>query len=110
MSTMAGTMRIDLPLAVRPVLENITGNTPDQKIAHLLHGELRRNLQACEHEQLELEIKYGLEYEEFVRRLQAGELGDEFAYDLEMDAIRWSDLTAEKRHWLRQMNLLRSSK
>jgi len=88
-------------------LESLTGATLDQKIAHLLLGEIRRNLGACEQERLELEVKYGLEHSEFQRQLEAGALGDEFGYELEMDAMRWDDLIAEKQHWLRQLRLVK---
>ncbi len=74
--------------------------TPDQKIENPLIGEMHHNLEACEQERLALEIKYSLEYDEFKRRLEAGELGDEFEYALELDALRWGDLIAEKKHWL----------
>jgi hypothetical protein len=69
-------------------------------------GDVDRNLQACEQELVQLEIKYGLTYDEFRRRLEAGELGNEFAYPLELDAMRWSDLIAEKKHWLSQVDRL----
>jgi hypothetical protein len=101
------TMTVELPSQVRPVLDSVAGETPDQKIANLLIGEIRHNLEACEQERLALEIKYGLEYDEFKRRLEAGELGDEFEYTLELDAIKWDDLIAEKKHWLQQLGLLR---
>jgi hypothetical protein len=103
------TMTVELPLRVRPVLDSIAGDTPDQKIANLLMGEIRHNLEECEQERLALEIKYGLEYDEFKRRLEAGELGDEFDYPLELDALKWEDLIAEKKHWLQQLGLLRDS-
>ena len=102
-------MTVELPLRVRPVLDSIAGDTPDQKIANLLMGELRHNLEGCEQERLALEIKYGLEYDEFKRRLQAGELGNEFEYSLELDALKWDDLIAEKKHWLQQLSLLRDT-
>jgi len=69
-----------------------------------MSDEARRNLGACERDLLALEIKYGLEYEAFMEKLEAGELGDEFTYLLEMDALRWRDLIAEKKHWLQQLN------
>ena len=53
------------------------------------------------------EGKYGLEYTDFQRRLEAGILGDEFGHALEMDAMRWGDLIAEKKHWLQQLGSLR---
>ena len=109
MAESAETMIVELPLRVRPVLDSIAGDTPDQKIENLLIGEVRHNLEACEQERLALEIKYGLEYDEFKRRLEAGELGDEFEYPLELDALKWDDLIAEKKHWLHQLSLLRDT-
>ncbi|HOU12392.1 MAG TPA: hypothetical protein PKZ84_04690 [Anaerolineae bacterium] len=107
--TDAETMTVELSPQVGSVLGGITGETLNQKIAYLLQNEVRRNLEACERDQLEFEIKHGLEYEAFIERLEAGELGDEFAYSLEMDALRWGDLVAEKKHWLQQLNVLRES-
>lgn len=100
-------MTIELSAQVGPVLDSVSGETPNQKIAHLLLGQIRHHLEASEREQLEFEIKYGLEYAEFVQKLEAGDLGNEFGYALEMDALRWGDLVAEKRHWLQQLNQLR---
>ena len=60
MSTRIETMTIELSPEMRPVLNSVAGETPDQKIAHLLLGEIRHHLEACEQERLELEIKRGL--------------------------------------------------
>lgn len=98
---------VDLSPQVGAVLGGVTGETFDQKIAYLLQNEVRRHLEACERDQLELEIKHGLEYEAFVEQLESGALGNEFGYALEMDALRWGDLIAEKKHWLQQLNALR---
>lgn len=65
------------------------------------------SLEACEREQLALEAKYGLSYDDFKRELESGSLGDEFAYEIEMDAIHWEDLIAEKRHRLEQLSAIR---
>jgi hypothetical protein len=91
---------------MRLVLDRIEGDTIDQKIVHLLANELRRRLQDCEQEILELEIKYGLMYEQFQARLQAGELGDPFSYSLEQDAMRWDNLVTEKKEWLAQLRAI----
>ena len=103
----AASVTVTLPSQVQRVLESLTGTTPDQKIVHLLMGEIRRNLEACEGERLELEVKYGMEYDEFRQQLEACALGDEFGYDLETDAMRWDDLIAEKKYWLQQLRLTR---
>lgn len=95
--------KLDLSSDIRLILENISGKDLNDKIAHLLASELRRFLSECEQETLQLEIKYGCEYEEFKKRLRTGKLGNEFAYPLEQDAIRWEDLITEKKHWLKQL-------
>jgi hypothetical protein len=98
---------VTLPRKSQMILETLAGDTPDEKIAHLLLDEIERNLEACEKERLALEVKYGVEYPEFQRQLEAGTLGDEFGYTLETDAVRWADLIAEKQYWLQQLRLAR---
>ncbi len=100
-------MVIEISPTMRPVLDSMSGETLEQKIAHLLQAQIRHYLEACEHERLGLEIKYGLEYADFEQKLEAGELGDEFGYDLEMDAMRWNDLIAEKKYRLQQLGLFK---
>ncbi len=70
MSTLTEAMVIELSPQGRPVLDSMSGETPEQKIAHLLLGEIRSYLDACERERLGLEIKYGLEHAEKKYRLQ----------------------------------------
>ena len=96
----------DVAPEMQVVLDRVDGETIDQKLVHLLTSELRRRLQECEGEILDLEIKHGSMYDEFQARLQAGELGDPFSYPLEQDAMRWDDLMAEKEHWLSQIRSL----
>jgi hypothetical protein len=103
------TVTVDLSPQVGFVLGSVAGETLHQKIVYLLQNEVRRHLEACERDQLELEIKHGLEYEAFVEKLESGALGDAFEYTLEMDTLRWGDLVAEKKHWLQQLNVLRES-
>lgn len=91
---------------IKPILENIAGKGLNEKVARLLISELRRYLLECEQEILQLEIKYGYEYDEFKQRLRQGQLGNEFAYPLETDAMRWEDLITEKRYWLKQLKIV----
>ncbi|MEA3459974.1 MAG: hypothetical protein U9R11_04795 [Chloroflexota bacterium] len=91
---------VEIAPQIRLILDKLSEGTINQKIAQLLLNEVRRYLEECEREMLDLEIKYSLSYEEFKARLEAGKLGDPFSYPLEQDAMRWDDLVAEKRHWL----------
>lgn len=106
MTAQTATMSIEISSRVQPVLDSMAGETPDQKIINLLCGELRRNLEACDKELLDFEVKYGVEHHEFEQKLASGELGHEFDYELELDAMRWQDLIVEKKHWLKQLSYL----
>lgn len=98
---------VEMAPQIQLLLDEIGGETTDQKIAHLLLNELRRYLEECEREMLDLEIKYGLTYEEFKAHLEAGKLGDPFSYPLEQDAMRWDDLMAERQHWLSRLKTIK---
>lgn len=93
---------------IRPILDRLEGETTDQKIARLLFHQLRRYLEECEREMLDLEIKYGLTYDQFKARLERGELGNPFSYPLEQDAMRWDDLMVEKHQWLSYLKSVES--
>ncbi len=88
---------------LEPVLERMQGATLNEKLAHLVANELRRYLEEVERESLEYEIKYGVNYEQFTTKLERGELGDPYAYEVEQDAMRWEDLVDERKMWLEQL-------
>jgi hypothetical protein len=88
---------------LQPTFERLQGKTFDEKLVRLVANELRRYLEQVEHDALEFEIKYGIDYEQFAAKLETGELGDAFAYDREQDAMRWESLVAEKKMWLEQL-------
>ena len=94
---------VEIAPQIQLILDKFSGETINQKIAHLLLNEVRRYLEECEREMLDLEIKYGLSYGDFKAQLEAGKLGDPFSYPLEQDAMRWDDLVAEKQYWLNRL-------
>jgi len=97
---------VEIAPQIQTILDKFSGETINQKIAHLLFNEVRRYLEECEREMLDLEIKYGLSYQEFKTQLETGKLGDPFSYPLEQDAMRWDDLIAEKQHWLNHLKAI----
>jgi len=94
---------IQIAPQLEPALERMQGKTFDEKITRLIANELRRYLEQVERESLEYEIKYGVNYEQFAAKLERGELGDPYSYELEQDAMRWEDLVDEKQMWLGQL-------
>ena len=86
-------------IKIEPALKDIIndlGPDPDIEAVKIFNIGLKELLRECEEEIMKLEIKYGVSYEEFKKRLDAGELGDSFSYPLEKDAMLWEDLMSEK--------------
>lgn len=90
---------LTLSSPVKEILEKI-GGEPESRAVGLLISGIKENLKECELEILELETKYGYPFEVFKDRLVSRQLGDEFSYDLERDAMRWEDLLIEKINWI----------
>lgn len=90
---------LTLSSPIKEILEKI-GGEPESRAVGLLISGVKENLKECELEILELEMKYGYPFEIFKDKLTSGQLGDEFSYDMERDAMKWEDLLIEKRNWL----------
>jgi hypothetical protein len=90
---------LTLSSPIKEILEKI-GGEPESRAVGLLISGIKENLKECELGILELETKYGHSFEIFKDRLASGQLGDEFSYELERDAMRWEDLLIEKRNWI----------
>lgn len=90
---------LTLSSPIKEILEKV-GGEPESTALGLLISGIKENLRGCELEILELETKYGYSYETFKDRLASGELGEEFSYAIEKDAMRWEDLLIEKRNWI----------
>lgn len=101
---------LTLSSPIKEILEKI-GGEPESRAIGLLISGIKENLKECELEMLELETKYGYPFEIFKDRLASGQLGEEFSYDMEKDAMRWEDLLIEKRNWIEMIkkieNLIR---
>jgi hypothetical protein len=84
---------------MREILEKI-GGEPEGRALELLIAGIKENLKECELELLDLETRYGFPFEVFNAKLKSGEIGSEFSYDIEKDAMKWEDLIAEKKNWI----------
>lgn len=98
---------LTLSSPIKEILEKI-GGEPESRAVGLLISGIKENLKECELEMLELETKYGYPFEIFKDRLASGQLGDEFSYDMEKDAVRWEDLLIEKRNWIEMIKKIQN--
>ena len=90
---------LTLSTPIKEILEKIGGEPEDIAMGLLISG-IKENLKECELEILEFETKYGYSFEVFKAKSDSGQIGSEFSYDLEKDAMRWEDLLIEKRTWI----------
>jgi hypothetical protein len=90
---------LTLSSPIKEILGKI-GGEPESRAIRLLISGIKENLKECEFEILEFETKYGYPFEIFKEKLTSGQIGDEFSYDMERDAMRWEDLLIEKRSWI----------
>ena len=90
---------LTLSSPIKEILGKI-GGEPESKALRLLISGIKENLKECELEILEFETKHGHPFEIFKDKLASGQLGDEFSYIMERDAMRWGDLLIEKRSWI----------
>ncbi len=90
---------LTLSSPIKEILEKI-GGEPEERVVGLLISGVKENLKECELEILKLETKHGYPFEIFKDKSISGQLGDEFSYEIEKDAIRWEDLLIEKKNWI----------
>jgi hypothetical protein len=90
---------LTLSSPIKEILGKI-GGEPESKALMLLISGIKENLKECELEILAFETKYGHSFEIFKDKLASGQLGDEFSYIMERDAMRWEDLLIEKKSWI----------
>jgi len=101
---------IELSPDLKDILKEL-GIVEEETVLKALTSGFKELLIDCEKDILEFEVKYGLSFEVFKRRLDSGEFGDPFAYPIEKDAMIWEDLIKEKNvrlEALRKMEKLRA--
>ena len=100
---------IEISPQLRGILERWGGKGEEEALILCIKGS-RASLRECEEEILNYEVKYGISFEEFKKRLDQGEWGDPYSYELEKDTMRWEDLIAEKKIWLSLVKALETLK
>ncbi|MEJ5310757.1 MAG: hypothetical protein WHX52_13410 [Anaerolineae bacterium] len=89
-----------------PYFEYVEGETFTHKILALINGYFVQQLQACEQEIREYELRYGVTFAEFAERWENGAIPDPWSHSTERDYMEWEGLEAERRNWLLQLRNL----
>lgn len=88
--------------------EYVEGETLTDKILALIKGYFVQQLQACEQEIREYELRYGLTFTAFSERWEAGDIPEAWSYPVERDYMEWEGLEAERKNWLTQLRNLQA--
>lgn len=91
-----------------PYFEYVEGETFTNKMLALIRGYFVQQLQACEQEIRDYEVRYGITFVEFAERWENGAILDPWAHSTERDYMEWEGLAAERKNWLTQLRNLQS--
>ena len=99
-----------ITLAVQPktmeVLARLRGETPDEKILALVESYLSSQIQTCEREIAEYEIKHRATFADFAEAWAQNQIQGKHTHAIERDYMEWEGLEAEKRQWLAMLKQL----
>jgi len=92
----------DLDVAVEALsyLDYVEGETTTDKILALIAIHFATQLQACEREIRQYELKYGLTFAEFAVLWEKDEIPGRWSHPVERDYMEWEGLEAERKNWL----------
>lgn len=70
------------------------------KILSLIAIHFATQLQACERESRQYELKYGMAFGEFAALWEKDEIPERWSHSVERDYMEWEGLEAERKNWL----------
>ena len=91
---------LDVTTEVLSYLDYVEGGTPKDKLLSLIAAHFTAQLQECEEEIREYELKYGMTFHEFVEAWERDEIPERWSHSVERDYMEWEGLEAERGKWL----------
>lgn len=96
MTTMTPTLTI--PKATLRALTELTGDPrPDVALLITLKDAVEHRLEKIDQAIHAFEQKYGMSFEQFQSRGEAGEIPNQFSYDIESDYLEWDGLVSRRK-------------
>ncbi len=84
-------------------LQDMEGDTLEEKIVRLLSRESTNLLRECEDEIRGFELKYKMTFEKFAEAWEKGEIPAKWSHPVERDYMVWEELEAERKEYLSQL-------
>ena len=99
---------LDITAEMLSYLDYVKGETVTDKMLSLIAAHFATQLQACEREIRQYELKYGVTFAEFAELWEEGRIPERWSHPVERDYMEWEGLEAERRNWLSLLNDLPS--
>ncbi len=91
---------VTLSKDMEKVLNFMPGKRTEDKIINLIIDSLSFKLRECEEKIVELEVKYGMTFEEFKESWNTEKIADKYSHRVERDYMEWEGFQMEKKRWL----------
>lgn len=86
---------IRVPESLDEILSYLDGDSLDEKLVQLVASDLTRRLQVCSDRIVAFEAKYGMEFADFARAWEVGEIPSPSSHQSEADYMEWESLVDE---------------
>jgi len=91
---------LDVAVETLSYLDYVEGETMTDKILSLIAIHFATQLQVCEREISQYELKYGMTFVEFAALWEKDEIPERWSHPVERDYMEWEGLEAERKNWL----------
>lgn len=102
--------KVTLSKSAREALKLLEGKSLQEKLERSFIQTLENRLAQCNTEILKFETKYGLTFVEFARAWDAGQIPNQYSYEVESDYCDWEALDMEKKKLLKALLNLKAAK
>lgn len=91
---------LDIATETLSYLDYVEGETVTDKILSLVAVHFAIQVQACEREIRQYELKYGTTFTEFAALWEKDEIPERWSHPVERDYMEWEGLETERKKWL----------
>ncbi len=100
-------MNVSIPEKLFDKLKIVEGKEIDEKILNLLETNALMRLKECENSIFEFESKHGMDFDNFKKEWERGDIRDKHSHNVERDFMEWEGFESERKKWLNTLRDIR---
>lgn len=89
-------------------LKIVEGKDIDEKIFNLIETNILLRLKECEEWIFKFESKYGMDFENFKKAWEEGNITNKFSHNVERYFMEWEGFESERKGWLKALRDIKS--